>query len=299
MNPRHLDIFCDVARHSGFTRAAEALGIGQPFVTRSIARLEAEIGFPLFLRGHGGVTLTPEGELFLQEVERSRAGVEALVRAARQIRDRGTAVLRVACLPALSFEFVPRVMALFAGRVTGVTSTLAVRSPETIWNWVASRQCDLGLARPKSGYAGVDAEPLLSTAAMCALPRGHRLASKKTIAPKDLKNEPIVSAPPSAPHQARVERAFADAGVAMRVAMEAEYTASRCALVAQGVGVAIVDPVAARGIANPRVVLRRFIPDVMIETSMLFPSGRPRSRLTLQLSDLLRAEARSLATRKD
>src|SRR6516225_10187335 len=103
MHPRHLDLFRDVVRYNGITKAAEALGIGQPFVTRAIARLEADIGFALFVRGRGGVTLTPEGELFLKEVERSQAGLDALNRAARAIRDRGAGMIRMACLPALTF----------------------------------------------------------------------------------------------------------------------------------------------------------------------------------------------------
>jgi DNA-binding transcriptional LysR family regulator len=296
LNPRHLDLFRDVVRYNGMTKAAEILGVGQPFVTRAIARLEAEIGFALFLRGHGGVMLTPEGEMFLQEVERSRAGLDYLSRAAREIREGGKGTIRLACLPALTFEFIPRVLKLFSEACEGVTTSLAVRSPETIWSMVASRQCDLGLARHKAGHSGVDFEPFLSTSAMCALPRGHRLAAKRTISPEDLRDEPMVGAPSSAPHQSRVERIFSEAGVRMHVVAETQYSVPRCALVGQGVGVAIVDPVAARGIANPRVVLRRFVPEIPIETMLLFPSGRPRSRLTQQMSDLLRRERESLVS---
>jgi DNA-binding transcriptional LysR family regulator len=290
MNPRHIDLFRDVVRYNGITRAAEALGIGQPFITRAIARLEADIGFALFVRGRGGVTLTPEGELFLQDVERSRAGLDYLIRSAREIRDRGAGTIRIACLPALTFDFIPRVLKSFSESHDGVTISLAVRSPETIWNWVASRQCDLGLARRKTGHAGVDFETFATVSAVCAIPRGHPLAGKKTISPEDLRNERMVAAPPSAPHQAEVDRIFAAAGVPMRIVMETEYTAPRCALVAQGLGVAIVDPAAARGIANPAVVLRSFVPEIPIETMLLFPSGRPKSKLTEQLVMILKSE---------
>ena len=294
MNPRHLDLFREVVRYAGMTRAAAALGIGQPFITRSIAQLEREIGFALFVRGRGAVTLTPEGDLFLQEVERSRAGLDFLDRAARTIRERGTGMIRIACLPALTFTFLPRVLKKFAARRPQVTSSLAVRSPETIWSWVASHQCDLGLARPKTGYVGVEVEPFLSIAAVCALPRGHRLARKRAISPQDLRDEPIIAAPPSAPHQSRVDRAFADAGVEMRIVTETQYSVPRCALVAQGLGAAIVDPIAASGIGHAQITLRPFAPTILIETMLLFPAGRPRSRLTLELSRILRNERERL-----
>ena len=46
------------------TKTAAALGIGQPHVSRAFAQLEAELGFALFIRGHGSATPTVEGEAF-------------------------------------------------------------------------------------------------------------------------------------------------------------------------------------------------------------------------------------------
>ncbi len=54
--PGHLDLFRAVLRHGGMTKAAAALGIGQPHVSRAVAQLEAELGFTLFIRGHGSAT---------------------------------------------------------------------------------------------------------------------------------------------------------------------------------------------------------------------------------------------------
>ena len=83
MNPAHLDLFRAVLRHGGMTRAAAALGIGQPHVSRAMAQLEADLGFALFVRGHGSVLPTQEGEAFAREVERTYAGLDHLSQAAR------------------------------------------------------------------------------------------------------------------------------------------------------------------------------------------------------------------------
>ena len=84
-NPAHIDLFRAVMRHDGMTRAAEALGIGQPHVSRAIAQLEADLGFPLFVRGHGSALPTREGEAFSREVERTYAGLDQLRQAGRQM----------------------------------------------------------------------------------------------------------------------------------------------------------------------------------------------------------------------
>jgi len=73
MNSAHLDLFRAVLWHGGMTRAAAALGIGQPHVSRAIAQFEANLGFPLFVRGHGSAQPTQEGNAFAREADRTYA----------------------------------------------------------------------------------------------------------------------------------------------------------------------------------------------------------------------------------
>ncbi|MBE7248052.1 MAG: LysR family transcriptional regulator [Actinomycetospora chiangmaiensis] len=282
INPAHLDLFRAVMRHGGMTRAAAALGVGQPHISRTIAQLEAELGFPLFVRGHGSAVPTQEGEAFAHEVEQTFAGLDHLQQAGRRIRDRGTGSLRVACQPSLASRLLPQAIRGLDAECPGVRIAVHVPSPDTIWSWAASGQCDLGLARPRSGYTGVTAEPFLTTMAVCALPRRHALARKRVVTAADLAGVPLISAGSSAV-QAATEAAFVAARVVPHFALMAEYTAARCGLVAEGLGAAIVDPVPARELTGLPVVLRPFRPGIPIETLLLCPAGRPPSRLAGRL----------------
>ncbi|MBN4092991.1 MULTISPECIES: LysR family transcriptional regulator [Methylobacterium] len=293
MNPAHLDLFRAVMRHGGMTRAGEVLGIGQPHISRAIAQLEAALGFALFVRGHGNAFPTPEGEAFAQEVAQTYAGLDHLQQAARRIRERGTGGLRVACQPSLAAGLLPRAIRRLDAECPDLRISVHVPSPDTIWSWTASGQCDLGLARPRSGHAGVSAEPFLRVAAVCALPRGHALVRRRVVTAADLAGVPLIAAG-SSPVQAATEAAFASAGATPRFALMAEYTAARCGLVAEGLGAAIVDPVPARALGGLPIVLRPFRPEIPIETLLLRPAGRPPGRLVERLMLHLAAERDAL-----
>lgn len=293
INPAHLDLFRAVIRHGGMTRAAEALGIGQPHVSRAIAALEGELGFPLFVRGHSAALPTEEGEAFAREVDQTFAGLDHLTRAARRIAERGRGALRIACQPSLAARLLPRAVRRLDTEVPGLRVSIHMPSPDTIWSWAASGQCDLGLARPRPGYTGVMAEPFLTMAAVCALPRRHRLADRRAITAADLADEPIISGGPG-PFQDAIEAAFAAAGIVPRFVMAAQYTAARCGLVAEGLGVTIVDPLPARDLAGLPIVRRPFRPVLPIETMLLLPASRPPGRLTERLIRALKAERDAL-----
>lgn len=198
--------------------------------------------------------------------------------------------MRIACLPGFTYSLMPRIVANFSKINPSVVVSVAVRSPETVWSLVASRQCDVGLARPLSGFTSVDDELLMDVAAVCVVPRRHRLASKRSISADDLSGEPMIAAPSSAPHQSQLEWIFAAAKVEVRIVAEIQYSMQRCALVAQGLGISIVDPIVARDFGTSRFTIKAFTPRVPIRTTLLFPSQRPPSRLTAQFCDLLRAE---------
>ncbi|KAB1074313.1 LysR family transcriptional regulator [Methylobacterium planeticum] len=297
INPAHLDLFRAVLRHGGMTRAAAALGIGQPHVSRAMAQLEADLGFRLFVRGHGSALPTPEGEAFAQAVAQTYAGLAQLGHAARQFRERGTGALRVACQPSLAARLLPRAIRRLDAECPGVRVAVHVPSPDTIWSWASSGQCDIGLVRPRPGYTGVVAEPFLTLPAVCALPRRHPLARRRSISAQDLAGEPLISGGAGAFQQA-LEAILAGAGVAPRFVLTAQYTAARCGLVAEGLGIAIVDPLPARELAGRPgggpVVLRPFRPELPIATLLLRPAGRPPSHLAGRLAEFLRIERDAL-----
>ena len=233
---------------------------------------------------------------FSREVERTYAGLEQLWQAGRHIREIGTGLLRVACQPSLASRFVPRAIRQLGLATPGVRVSLHVPGPDTIWSWATTGQCDIGLVRPRSGYTGVECESFLTVDAVCALPRRHALARKRTIAVSDLVGAPLIAGAPGAFHQA-IEESFARACIEPRFVPMARYTAARCGLVAEGLGLAIVDPLPARELTGLPIVLRPFQPRLPIETMLIRPGERPPDSLAARFIDLLKAERDSVMSK--
>ncbi|MDE6660640.1 MAG: LysR family transcriptional regulator, partial [Anaeroplasmataceae bacterium] len=69
MELRELKYFMAVAKEESISKAAEALFITQPNLSRQMQNLEKEIGQPLFIRGSRRITLTDAGRLLYKRAE--------------------------------------------------------------------------------------------------------------------------------------------------------------------------------------------------------------------------------------
>ena len=116
--------FVAVAREEHMTRAAESLGVPQPTLSRSIARLEAELGVALFARPGRSIKLTRHGRYLLESSERAlltlTASLERLTGEADPARGR----VALGFLHTLGVEIVPRLLRDFRASYPAVRFAL-------------------------------------------------------------------------------------------------------------------------------------------------------------------------------
>jgi DNA-binding transcriptional LysR family regulator len=256
---RQVEAFRALMQWRTVTRAAQALGVSQPAVSRLLADFEAKLGLTLFERRRGRLLPTTDAHTLHDEVERAFFGFERVAQAAAQIRAQRRGVVRVMASPDLSADFLPRVAAAFANEHAGVDLELLTGDATEIAGRVAAQRCDLGFVMQAVAHPGVRIESLGEWPLRCIVPRGHRLARKRVIHAEDCAGERFISFAAASEVRMRIDRLFAECGVARELGLEAALAQTVVTMVEAGMGVALVDTLTAQH-ASARVGVKRFGP---------------------------------------
>ena len=128
MELRHLRYFVAIADAGHVTRAAAALGIGQPPLSQQIQALERELGLALFERLPRGVRLTEAGRAFAEDARRILREVEQAGERARRVARGEVGRIRVGMINSAPFHpLIPRLIREFRRRYPNVALTLEER----------------------------------------------------------------------------------------------------------------------------------------------------------------------------
>lgn len=191
---RHLECFLEVARQRSVGRAADALSLSQPAVSKKLKELEEMLGVRLMSRSKNGVTLTQFGEMFLKyagaSVNALREGTESISQAQAQGRTR----LAIGILPTVAASVLP--MAVERFRKLGLDVTLKLVSAPNNFLLGQLRVGDLDLvvgrlAEP-AHMSGLSFQHLYSENIVFAVRAGHPLLSKDVVQFKDIRDYTVL-----------------------------------------------------------------------------------------------------------
>ncbi len=279
MNFRQIEAFRAVIQSGTVSRAAELMGVTQPNVSRLIGELEDVVGFSLFDRIKGRLIPTPEGQAFYRDVDQSFRGLDLLRSSAARIRDFGSGQIRVASLAAAGSTIVPRAVKKFRESFPSAVVTLSVMTSSSVRNHIVDGEYDLGLAADEVDLSGVDHQVFGSFPALCALPAGHLLTSKKIITPEDFDGMDYVALSSGDRARKQFDTLCDEAGAKPNLVIETPFAITACALVLEGVGIAIVNPLSIDGFSERGLVFRPFEPAVYFRSYLLFRPDMQKTRL--------------------
>ncbi|WP_371791381.1 LysR family transcriptional regulator [Streptomyces sp. NBC_01471] len=233
--------FVTVAGLEHLSAAASELGTPQSTVSRSVARLEAAVGTPLFDREGRGLRLTRQGRAFLARVQR---GLEEIATGCEELRLAtdmpGTVALGF--LPALGSAPVPLLVSWFRDRHPQVRFQLVQDNAQGLLDRLRAGEVDLCLTSPLPDEPGITTLPVAAEPLSLVVPAGHRLARRGRVRLAEAEHEDFVMAASGYGLRRLVNSLCTAAGFPPRVAFEGAEIATIRGFVAAGLGVAVLPP---------------------------------------------------------
>ncbi|MEM7220828.1 MAG: LysR family transcriptional regulator [Pseudomonadota bacterium] len=288
MRLRQIEVFHAIYTAGSITAAAESLSVSQPAVSKVLAHAEQQLGFQLFERRRGRLIATPEAGRLFPHVEQLYARLAEVRRVAANLRDSAEGRVRLACTPALGLELVPRLVAAYLDDHPGVVFELETLHHAEIAAAIHEGRIDIGLAFQSPDVSGVRQETLADSAFVLIAPPTIELATGDPFDLRGLADLPFVALHQRSPLGALVQARFDALQLRPRVVAVAETYQVARALVANGVGVSLVDGVTARSTATAAVQTRSTTPRIEHAISLLSHPEAPLSRVCEQFVDRLR-----------
>jgi DNA-binding transcriptional LysR family regulator len=246
MDLLQLRYFQAVARHQHVSRAAAELRVAQPALSRVIARLEAELGVPLFDRRGRRIRLNRFGAMFLARAGRA---LDELDQGQRELRDAAGLAQGTVAVAAETLRTLSGLLAGFLAGHPGVSFRLFQSPAPAMAAQLQAGEVDLCLAsQPLPGPALTSTE-LLSEEVLLAVPPSHRLAGRTRATVGELAGEPFVTTRPGYWQRALTDRLFTDAVIVC----EGDEPYAIRGLISAGVGIGLMPAMARRLAPDPPV----------------------------------------------
>jgi len=247
-----------VATHGSVIAAAEATGFTPSAVSQQVKRLERQVGVPLLERVGRGVMLTSNGRHLVDAGEQVLADLEQLEAELQHRAGVVTGSVRLVAFSTAMRGLVAPVARRLLDAHPDLRLTLDEREPWDAVDLVAAGQCDVGIVHRWGGVAFAVPDHVATTrvaddVADLILPRDHPLAERRKVTPRDLLDVDWIATPEGTICRQWLHRMYDGTGRPPRIAHVSMEFESHLALVAAGLGVALV-PRLGRAPLGPDVV---------------------------------------------
>jgi DNA-binding transcriptional LysR family regulator len=256
--------------------------------------MEQQLDFALFDRVRGRLRPTLRSLALFQEVERSFIGLESIASCAVALRNQNTGRLRLACLPALAHSLMPRALQYL--QKTHPLLEINIQPLESPWleKALSEQRFDLVLSETTVAPVGTSLRSLMQVNEVAVVPASHPLASKLTLSLQDFGNERFISLAPEDSYRVSIDRLFSKANIDRVMLLETASAVAVCAMVQQGLGVSIVNPLTALTMRSPKLKVRPLTSAIAFHVGILLPQIAAPHPLRSVLVDAIAKAARDM-----
>ncbi|MFI9046436.1 LysR family transcriptional regulator [Streptomyces sp. NPDC053427] len=250
MDLLQLRYFQAVARYEHISRAAEELRVAQPSLSRTIGRLEAELGSPLFDRQGRRIRLNQHGAMFLRHVDRALSELDDGRRAVREARDMGLGRVGVASETLLT---ISPLLGSFRAACPRADVRLFQSNAQEMDRQLRAREVDFCVASQPLTGTHLESVELFREEVLLAVPYGHRLDGRESVTIREIADEPFVTTRRGNWQRALLDRLFASEGLTPLLSCEGDEPAASQDMISAGLGIGLIPAISRRAGTDSRV----------------------------------------------
>ena len=193
MEMHQVRYYVAVAKHLSFTRAAEAMRVAQPSLTRAIQKLESELGGPLFRRERSNTHLTELGRLMLPHLQAALTAAEAAKAQARRLKTQDIGSLALGVCVGIEASPPAALVLDTVRKLTSLELSVEVAATETVERRLLAGEFDAAILAPlNETNERFDLSLIHEDELVVAFADGHRFEKQQSVTLDSLDAEPLV-----------------------------------------------------------------------------------------------------------
>ena len=299
---RQLRAFVAVATSRSFSRAAGAMALTQPAISRNVTELEQALGLQLLHRTTREVELTEAGRLLLGNVTRVLEDLDACLLEVQGLATQRKGRVKVASSPTLSAHLLPQCIARGKQQSPGVSIQLLDRIQSDVLLSVRSGEVDFGVVIEPSERQDLHVQTILTEPFCLVCLSSDPLAHQKEVRWADLAEQPLVLLDHASGSRRLIDAALQAHGAAAPVVQDVGHPTTIYSMVEQGLGLSVVPQLAVpeawkkraasnKAVAEAALVSRRLVPQVQRSIMLVRRLQRELSPVAQLVWDLIADEA--------
>lgn len=287
MDLGQLKYFIKIVEHRSFTRAAKDCSVSQPALSQQIAKLEKELGQPLFERQGRSIEITAAGSLLKGHADRILQLVDD---ARRQITDDGkTGRVSISAIPTVGPYLLPKLLHSVGAQFDAANFLVGEHVTPDLLKRCSNGEVNIGIAALPTEGKYLTVEPLFREKLLLALPQGHSLCERDEVTVDDLQDEPFVFLDEAHCLAENIESFCNHQRFQPLITTRIHQLVTVQNLVAQGHGVSFVPEMACGDNPDPLLVYRELTgPSPTRTIAMCFNPYRYQSQLLLNVLKAIR-----------
>jgi len=221
--------------------AARLLNVSSPGISRVMKHAEAMLGLKLFSRKGGRYTPTREASDIFSQINGVYDKVEDLDFVIKRLKRGADLELKIGSVPSISNVMVPRAIADVRGKFPNLLIDVDILKIEEAIDYLLLGKGEAVAVSHKLEHPMLTFEPLAQGRLKCIVPQGHPLARRERVSADEIVQYPLIGIDPNDPYGRIMAGIFSSHALSYEVTIRARFGSTVCALVTNGLGVAIID----------------------------------------------------------